>query len=76
MALTEAEQKITASKEVGLVIWRSHIEGAMGIVRSRGEEMVQNKYSMKLFIAVRLQIVCVLGPIHLETLTTDRSFRR
>lgn len=56
--LTTAEQKITASKEVGLVIWRSHIEGAMSLVKDWGEKMLQSPSSMKLFNAVRLQIVC------------------
>ncbi|KKY30768.1 putative negative acting factor [Diaporthe ampelina] len=50
-------EKITAAKEVGLLAWRTHIEGAMHLVRSRGREMVQNKDSVLLFNAVRLQII-------------------
>ncbi|KAL1865007.1 hypothetical protein Daus18300_007354 [Diaporthe australafricana] len=50
-------EKITAAKEIGLLAWRTHIEGAMHLVRSRGREMVQNKDSVLLFNAVRLQII-------------------
>lgn len=50
-------EKVTAAKEVGLLAWRTHIEGAMHLVRSRGREMVQNKDSVLLFNAVRLQII-------------------
>lgn len=50
-------EKITAAKEVGLLAWRTHIEGAMHLVRSRGREMVQSKDSVLLFNAVRLQII-------------------
>ncbi|POS75111.1 hypothetical protein DHEL01_v206499 [Diaporthe helianthi] len=50
-------EKITAAKEVGLLAWRTHIEGAMHLVRSRGREMVQSKESVLLFNAVRLQII-------------------
>lgn len=55
-------QKITASKETGLSAWRTHIEGAIHIVRERGRELFQNKYSVQLFNAVRLDIVCCLKP--------------
>ena len=50
-------EKITAAKEVGLLAWRTHIEGAMHLVRSRGQDMVQNKTSVLLFNAVRMQII-------------------
>lgn len=50
-------EKITAAKEIGLLAWRTHIEGAMHLVRSRGRAMVQNKDSVLLFNAVRLQII-------------------
>ncbi|KUI74432.1 hypothetical protein VM1G_10043 [Cytospora mali] len=50
-------ETITATKEVGMLAWRTHIEGAMQLVRSRGQEMVHNKTSVLLFNAVRMQII-------------------
>lgn len=50
-------ESVTAAKEVGLLAWRTHIEGAMHLVRARGQEMVQSKNSVLLFNAVRMQII-------------------
>ncbi|ROV86845.1 hypothetical protein VSDG_10173 [Cytospora chrysosperma] len=50
-------EKITAAKEIGMLAWRTHIEGAMQLVRSRGKEMVRSKVSLLLFNAVRMQII-------------------
>ncbi|CAN8106482.1 unnamed protein product [Discula destructiva] len=50
-------ENITASKEAGLLAWRSHVEGAIHIVQQRGPEMLADKYSMRLFNAVRLRII-------------------
>ncbi|KAF3761158.1 hypothetical protein M406DRAFT_296735 [Cryphonectria parasitica EP155] len=50
-------EKITASKETGLLAWRTHIEGAIHIVHQRGHEMLKDKYSMRLFNAVRMNII-------------------
>lgn len=50
-------EKITAAKEVGLMAWRTHIEGAVHLVRSRGQAMVQSRNSVLLFNAVRMQII-------------------
>ncbi|ROV92767.1 hypothetical protein VMCG_09081 [Cytospora schulzeri] len=50
-------EKITAAKEIGMLAWRTHIEGAMQLVRSRGKEMVRSKVSVLLFNAVRMQII-------------------
>ncbi|KAK7737864.1 hypothetical protein SLS53_006241 [Cytospora paraplurivora] len=50
-------EKITAAKEIGMLAWRTHIEGAMHLVRSRGREMVHSKVAVLLFNAVRMQII-------------------
>lgn len=50
-------EKITAAKEIGMLAWRTHIEGAIQLVRSRGKEMVRSKVSLLLFNAVRMQII-------------------
>ncbi|PSR76009.1 hypothetical protein BD289DRAFT_447153 [Coniella lustricola] len=50
-------EKITASKENGLLAWRTHIEGAIHIIRQRGKEMTASKYSAGLFDAIRLNII-------------------
>lgn len=50
-------QKITASKENGLLAWRTHIEGAIHIIRQRGKEMADSNYSPGLFDAIRHNIV-------------------
>lgn len=60
IVLTWSLQKITATKETGLLAWRTHVEGAIHILKERGSEQFQDKgkYSTALFNAVRHQIVC------------------
>ena len=50
-------ETITARKESRMLAWRSHIDGAVNIVKTRGREMCKTKTGALLFGAVRHQIV-------------------
>ncbi|KAK0670874.1 putative transcriptional regulatory protein [Cercophora samala] len=51
-------ESITANKESRMLAWRSHIDGAVNIIRSRGrDEICQTKTGALLFAAVRHQLV-------------------
>lgn len=50
-------ETITAIKESRMLAWRSHIDGAVNIVQTRGREMCRTKTGALLFGAVRHQIV-------------------
>lgn len=49
-------ENITA-KTLGMLAWSSHIEGAIQLVKSRGQEQLRSKIGLDLFIAVRTQMV-------------------
>ncbi|KHN98693.1 uncharacterized protein MAM_03155 [Metarhizium album ARSEF 1941] len=49
-------ENITA-KTLGMLAWSSHIEGAIQLVKSRGQEQLRSKIGMDLFIAVRTQMI-------------------
>lgn len=51
-------ENITA-KNLGMLAWSSHIEGAIGLVKTRGPEQLKTKIGLDLFIAVRTQMVSV-----------------
>lgn len=72
--LTLSLQKITANKETGLTAWRTHSEAAFHIVKNRGRDMFRkNQYSVRLFNAVRLDIVCCSGPHFVECVANNTS---
>lgn len=52
-------EKITAAKEVGLLAWRTHIEGAVQLVQSRDQQGVvaQGRTAVLLFNEVRTQMI-------------------
>ncbi|KAK0612797.1 hypothetical protein B0T17DRAFT_593081 [Bombardia bombarda] len=51
-------ESITAKKEYRMLAWRTHIEGAVQIIKSRGrEQMRQTKTGTLLFNAVRHQLL-------------------
>lgn len=49
-------ENITA-KQIGMLAWGSHTEGAIQIVKARGREQLKTKSGLILFIAVRTQMV-------------------
>ncbi|OAA45018.1 Zn(2)-C6 fungal-type DNA-binding domain protein [Metarhizium rileyi] len=49
-------ENITA-KTLGMLAWSSHIEGAVQLVKSRGQEQLQSKIGLDLFMAVRTQMI-------------------
>ncbi|KFG83470.1 putative negative acting factor [Metarhizium anisopliae] len=49
-------ENITA-KTLGMLAWSSHIEGAIQLVKSRGQEQLRSKIGLDLFIAVRTQMI-------------------
>ena len=51
-------ESITAIKESRMLAWRSHIDGAVNIVKTRGrEQMCQTRMGTLLFVAVRHHLV-------------------
>lgn len=50
-------QSITA-KQIGMLNWGSHTEGAIQLVKARGKKQLKSKTGLALFIAVRTQMVC------------------
>lgn len=49
-------ENITA-KQIGMLAWGSHIEGAIQLVKARGRKQLRTKSGLLLFIAVRTQMV-------------------
>lgn len=49
-------QNITA-KQLGMLAWGSHVEGAIQLVMQRGRKQLQSKVGVLLFINVRTQMV-------------------
>lgn len=50
-------ENITA-KQLGMLAWGFHIEGAMQLVKARGKQQVRTKVGLAMFVAVRTQMVC------------------
>lgn len=51
-------ENITA-KQLGMLAWGSHIEGAIQLVKSRGRKQLRTRLGLLLFIAVRTQMVYI-----------------
>jgi hypothetical protein len=56
-----------SAKQLGMLAWGSHIEGAIHLVKARGRKQLRTKIGLLLFIAVRTQMVgslmLSLGPV-------------
>lgn len=59
-------QSITA-KQIGMLNWGSHTEGAIQLVKARGKKQLKTKIGIQLFIAVRTQMVCHVSISPLDT---------
>jgi hypothetical protein len=46
-----------SAKQLGMLAWGSHIEGAIQLVKARGKKQLQSPNGLSLFIAVRTQMV-------------------
>ena len=46
-----------SAKQLGMLAWGSHIEGAIQLVKARGKQQLQTQTGLLLFIAVRTQMV-------------------
>jgi hypothetical protein len=46
-----------SAKQLGMLAWGSHIEGAIQLVKARGRKQLRTKNGLLLFIAVRTQMV-------------------
>jgi hypothetical protein len=46
-----------SAKQLGMLAWGSHIEGAIHLVKARGRKQLRTKIGLLLFIAVRTQMV-------------------
>lgn len=51
-------ENITA-KQLGMLAWGSHIEGAIQLVKARGKQQLKTKVGLAMFVAVRTQMVCI-----------------
>lgn len=49
-------ENITA-RQLGMLAWGSHIEGAIQLVKARGKKQLRTKVGLALFVAVRTQMV-------------------
>ncbi|KAI0157075.1 hypothetical protein GGR52DRAFT_586897 [Hypoxylon sp. FL1284] len=49
-------ESITA-KQIGMLNWGSHTEGAIQLVKARGKQQLKTKIGVQLFIAVRTQMI-------------------
>ncbi|KAI1863636.1 hypothetical protein JX265_008853 [Neoarthrinium moseri] len=58
-------ENITA-KQLGMLAWGSHIEGAIQLVKQRGRKQLRTRTGLLLFIAVRTQMI-------IHTLTSGKS---
>lgn len=54
-------ENITA-KQIGMLAWGSHIEGAIQLVKQRGRKQLRTKVGLMLFVAVRTQMVGDTSP--------------
>ncbi|KAI6779654.1 Transcriptional regulatory protein-like protein [Emericellopsis cladophorae] len=55
-----------SAKQLGMLAWGSHIEGAIQLVRARGKKQLRTKAGLHLFIAVRTQMI-------IHTLSSGKS---
>ncbi|KAK6860996.1 hypothetical protein PG995_004632 [Apiospora arundinis] len=55
-----------AAKQIGMLAWGSHIEGAIHLVKQRGRKQLKTQNGLMLFIAVRTQMI-------IYTLTTGKA---
>ncbi|CAH0015831.1 unnamed protein product [Clonostachys rhizophaga] len=55
-----------SAKQLGMLAWGSHIEGAIQLVKARGKKQFQSPNGLSLFIAVRTQMI-------IHTLTSGQS---
>ena len=55
-------ENITA-RQIGMLAWGSHTEGAIQLVKQRGRKQLRTKTGLQLFIAVRTQMVCLPPPV-------------
>ncbi|ORY60890.1 uncharacterized protein BCR38DRAFT_48670 [Pseudomassariella vexata] len=58
-------ENITA-KQLGMLAWGSHIEGAIQLVKQRGRKQLRTRIGLLLFIAVRTQMI-------IHTLTSGKA---
>lgn len=49
-----------SAKQLGMLAWGSHTEGAIQLVKARGKKQLRTKVGLLLFIAVRTQMVSAL----------------
>ncbi|KAL7620036.1 hypothetical protein AAE478_010585 [Parahypoxylon ruwenzoriense] len=49
-------ESITA-KQIGMLNWGSHTEGAIQLVKARGKKQLKTKIGLQLFVAVRTQMI-------------------
>lgn len=49
-----------SARQMGMLAWGSHIEGAIQLVKARGRSILNTQTGRWLFIAVRTQMVCQL----------------
>lgn len=61
-------ENITA-KQLGMLAWGSHIEGAIQLVKARGKAQIESKVGLALFVAVRTQMVRCAPYIYMDRLT-------
>ena len=50
---------MTATKDTGMLAWRSHVEGAAILIKARGRDQLQTGIGRQLFNAVRHSLVRV-----------------
>lgn len=55
-----------SARQLGMLAWGSHIEGAIQLVKARGKKQVKTRTGLSLFIAVRTQMVSHVAPYSLE----------
>ncbi|KAJ2904659.1 negative acting factor [Zalerion maritima] len=65
ISILRVEANITA-KQMGMLAWGSHTEGAIQIVKQRGRKQLRTKTGLLLFIAVRTQMI-------IHTLSTGKA---
>jgi hypothetical protein len=50
-----------SAKQLGMLAWGSHIEGAINLVKSRDKRQIKTKTGLALFVATRTQMVSSLS---------------
>jgi hypothetical protein len=61
-------KSITAIKESRMLAWRSHIDGAVNIVKARSrDEMCKTRMGTLLFSAVRHHLASCLAPLFVSS---------